>query len=277
MQSMFKGIANIASVTSHRVGASVQFSCDDSYVLQGSKSITCQRVTETLAAWSDHRPICRTRTCGSNLRGPRGLITSPNYPVQYENNAHCVWVITTLDTDKVIKLSFEEFELERGYDTLTVGDGGKIGDTRRVLYVLTGSSVPDLIVSLTNQMWLHLQSDDTIGSQGFKAQRRWRCDDDGRPAVATRSVRKSPFNASTAFAQLRMWPLDVVAAAVALSGARCSVMRVVLLYREVQCISHPVSGPHTTTSSTSTTTTTTTSSTTAASLGCVSFISCLKR
>lgn len=40
------------------------------------------------------------------------------------------------------------------------------------LYVhcsLTGSSVPDLIVSMSNQMWLHLQSDDTIGSQGFKA------------------------------------------------------------------------------------------------------------
>ena len=36
---------------------------------------------------------------------------------------------------QVIKLAFEEFDLERGYDTLTVGDGGKIGDTRRVLYV----------------------------------------------------------------------------------------------------------------------------------------------
>lgn len=34
---------------------------------------------------------------------------------------------------------------------------------------LTGSSVPDLIVSLSSQMWLHLQSDDTIGSAGFKA------------------------------------------------------------------------------------------------------------
>ncbi|XP_036159796.1 CUB and sushi domain-containing protein 1-like [Myotis myotis] len=83
-----------------RVGANVQFSCEDSYVLQGSKSITCQRVTETLAAWSDHRPICRARTCGSNLRGPSGTITSPNYPVQYEDNAHCVWVITASDPDK---------------------------------------------------------------------------------------------------------------------------------------------------------------------------------
>ncbi|CAG05694.1 unnamed protein product [Tetraodon nigroviridis] len=158
-----------------QVGSSVQFNCDDSYVLQGSKSITCQRVTDTLAAWSDHRPICRTRTCGSNLRGPKGIITSPNYPVQYENNAHCVWVITAMDSGKVIKLSFEEFDLERGYDTLTVGDGGKIGDTRRVLYVLTGSSVPDLIVSLSSQMWLHLQSDDTIGSAGFKAEYEVSC------------------------------------------------------------------------------------------------------
>ncbi|XDV50778.1 hypothetical protein PO909_019790 [Leuciscus waleckii] len=114
-------------------------------------------------------PLSTARTCGSNLRGPKGIITSPNYPVQYENNAHCVWVITAVDPEKVIKLAFEEFDLERAYDTLTVGDGGKIGDARRVLYVLTGSSVPDLIVSMSNQMWLHLQSDDTIGSQGFKA------------------------------------------------------------------------------------------------------------
>uniref|UniRef100_A0A8C6KRM5 CUB and Sushi multiple domains 1 n=1 Tax=Nothobranchius furzeri TaxID=105023 RepID=A0A8C6KRM5_NOTFU len=174
-----------------QIGSSVQFSCDDSYVLHGSKSITCQRVTDTLAAWSDHRPICRTRTCGSNLRGPKGVITSPNYPVQYENNAHCVWVITAMDSEKVIKLSFEEFDLERGYDTLTVGDGGKIGDTRRVLYVLTGTSVPDLIVSLSNQMWLHLQSDDTIGSAGFKAIYeeidRGSCGDPGVPVFGRRS------------------------------------------------------------------------------------------
>uniref|UniRef100_A0A673K927 CUB and sushi domain-containing protein 1-like n=1 Tax=Sinocyclocheilus rhinocerous TaxID=307959 RepID=A0A673K927_9TELE len=174
-----------------QVGASIQFSCDDSYVLQGSKSITCQRVTETLAAWSDHRPICRTRTCGSNLRGPKGIITSPNYPVQYENNAHCVWVITAMDPEKVIKLAFEEFDLERAYDTLTVGDGGKIGDARRVLYVLTGSSVPDLIVSMSNQMWLHLQSDDTIGSQGFKAVyeeiEKGGCGDPGVPAYGKRT------------------------------------------------------------------------------------------
>uniref|UniRef100_G3SQQ0 CUB and Sushi multiple domains 1 n=1 Tax=Loxodonta africana TaxID=9785 RepID=G3SQQ0_LOXAF len=91
----------------------------------------------------------------------------------------------------VIKLAFEEFELERGYDTLTVGDAGKVGDTRTVLYVLTGSSVPDLIVSMTNQMWLHLQSDDSIGSPGFKAVyqeiEKGGCGDPGIPAYGKRT------------------------------------------------------------------------------------------
>lgn len=41
------------------IGSTAQFTCDEDYVLQGSKSITCQRVAEVFAAWSDHRPVCR--------------------------------------------------------------------------------------------------------------------------------------------------------------------------------------------------------------------------
>lgn len=36
------------------------------------------------------------------------------------------------------------------------------------IYRLTGSFVPDLIVSMSNQMWLHLQTDESVGSIGFK-------------------------------------------------------------------------------------------------------------
>ena len=39
--------------------------------------------------------------CGGQLRGPSGVITSPNYPVQYDNNANCTWIITATDMTKV--------------------------------------------------------------------------------------------------------------------------------------------------------------------------------
>ncbi|GCB63420.1 hypothetical protein scyTo_0000154 [Scyliorhinus torazame] len=56
---------------------------------------------------------------------------------------------------------------------------------------LTGSTVPDLIVSMSNQMWLHLQSDETIGSLGFKAVyqeiEKGSCGDPGIPAYGKRS------------------------------------------------------------------------------------------
>lgn len=41
------------------------------------------------------------KTCGSNLQGPSGTFTSPNFPFQYDSNAQCVWVITAVNTNKV--------------------------------------------------------------------------------------------------------------------------------------------------------------------------------
>uniref|UniRef100_A0A672UVJ0 CUB and Sushi multiple domains 2 n=1 Tax=Strigops habroptila TaxID=2489341 RepID=A0A672UVJ0_STRHB len=173
-----------------RLGSSIQFTCNEGYDLQGSKSITCKRVSDIIVAWSDHRPVCRARMCDMYLRGPSGVITSPNYPVQYDNNAYCVWVITALNPAKVIKLTFEEFELERGYDTLTVGDGGQVGDQKTVLYVLTGTTVPDLIVSTHHQMWLLFQTDSVSNLLGFKATYeeidQGSCGDPGIPAYGRR-------------------------------------------------------------------------------------------
>lgn len=36
---------------------------------------------------------------------------------------------------QVIKLTFEDFDLERGYDTLTVGDGEVVGDQKAIFHV----------------------------------------------------------------------------------------------------------------------------------------------
>ncbi|KAM9738006.1 CUB and sushi domain-containing protein 3 isoform 2-T2 [Menidia menidia] len=172
------------------IGSVVQFSCGEDYVLQGSKTISCQRVAEVFAAWSDHRPVCKVKTCGSNLQGPSGTFTSPNFPIQYESNAQCVWIITASNPNKVIQINFEEFDLEIAYDTLTIGDGGEVGDPTTILQVLSGSFVPDLIVSMTHQMWLHLQSDESVGSIGFKINYKEidkeSCGDPGTPLYGIR-------------------------------------------------------------------------------------------
>uniref|UniRef100_A0A8C9Y1H6 CUB and Sushi multiple domains 2 n=1 Tax=Sander lucioperca TaxID=283035 RepID=A0A8C9Y1H6_SANLU len=173
-----------------RRGATVHFSCDEGYELQGSKSISCLRVTDSYVGWSDDRPICRAPMCGGQLRGPTGVITSPNYPVQYDNNANCTWLITATDTSKVIKLTFEDFDLERGYDTLTVGDGEVVGDQKTIFHVLSGTTTPDLVVSTSHQMWLNFKTDDTSGSLGFKVSYeeidQGSCGDPGIPAYGKR-------------------------------------------------------------------------------------------
>uniref|UniRef100_A0A8C9L9W8 CUB and Sushi multiple domains 2 n=1 Tax=Pavo cristatus TaxID=9049 RepID=A0A8C9L9W8_PAVCR len=167
-------------VLSARLGSSIQFTCNEGYDLQGSKSITCKRVSDIIVAWSDHRPVCRARRATSqNERGGR-ICWLPWLLVH----------INTLHLCQVIKLTFEEFELERGYDTLTVGDGGQVGDQKSVLYVLTGTTVPDLIVSTQHQMWLLFQTDSVSNLLGFKATYeeidQGSCGDPGIPAYGRR-------------------------------------------------------------------------------------------
>lgn len=50
---------NSQHALSPRLGSSVQFTCNEGYDLQGSKRITCMKVSDMFAAWSDHRPVCR--------------------------------------------------------------------------------------------------------------------------------------------------------------------------------------------------------------------------
>lgn len=55
---------------------------------------------------------------------------------------------------QVIKLTFEDFDLERGYDTLTVGDGEVVGDQKTIFHVwvtpLTSIFFPLISPQLSN-------------------------------------------------------------------------------------------------------------------------------
>lgn len=59
-------------------------------------------------------PVVAVKTCGSNLQGPSGTFTSPNFPIQYESNSQCVWIITASDPNKVILMSGENTSIAMG-------------------------------------------------------------------------------------------------------------------------------------------------------------------
>uniref|UniRef100_A0A8C8RYD2 CUB and Sushi multiple domains 3 n=1 Tax=Pelusios castaneus TaxID=367368 RepID=A0A8C8RYD2_9SAUR len=115
---------------------------------------------------------------------------SRNSSLKIGQSETCHCIIQKPPQILVIQINFEEFDLEIGYDTLTIGDGGEVGDPKTVLQVLTGSFVPDLIVSMNSQMWLHLQTDESVGSIGFKVNykeiEKESCGDPGTPLYGIR-------------------------------------------------------------------------------------------
>lgn len=70
----------------------------------------------------------------SGHRDPRRELLTVLTAVQVSLGSPCLPPNPVLPP-QVIKLAFEDFDLERGYDTLTVGDGGQDGDQKTVLYV----------------------------------------------------------------------------------------------------------------------------------------------
>lgn len=64
----------------------------------------------------------------------RGLSSAPGAEsVQMSVTYRCLGDVPAVV--QVIKLTFEDFDLERGYDTLTVGDGEVVGDQKTIFHV----------------------------------------------------------------------------------------------------------------------------------------------
>lgn len=64
----------------------------------------------------------------------RGLSSAPDVKsIEVSVDKGCLGDVPAVV--QVIKLTFEDFDLERGYDTLTVGDGEVVGDQKTVFHV----------------------------------------------------------------------------------------------------------------------------------------------
>ncbi|ELK26749.1 CUB domain-containing protein 2 [Myotis davidii] len=114
------------------------------------------------------QPGSLTDVCGGVLTGLSGVLTSPEYPNNYPNNAECRWVIRAAGP-ATIKLVFVDFQVEGSadctYDYVAVL--GAPGPTRGHHYC--GSARPPTLVSQGHELQVVFKSDFNIGGRGFKA------------------------------------------------------------------------------------------------------------
>jgi len=145
------------------VGSLVLFECNPGYILHGSVAIRCDTVPNSLAQWNDSLPTCIV-PCGGILTKRKGTILSPGYPEPYDNNLNCVWKITVPE-GAGIQVQVVSFATEHNWDSLDFYDGGDNNAPRLGSY--SGTTIPHLLNSTSNNLYLNFQSDISVSAAGF--------------------------------------------------------------------------------------------------------------
>ncbi|XP_064112739.1 cubilin-like [Macrobrachium nipponense] len=121
--------------------------------------------------WSPNNRVVSKTQCGGVITlNESQIITSPNYPNNYPNDARCTWTISAqLGTNfDQIQLHILDFSLEQGTcvnDYLSITDHA-VGASK----VFCGDKYDPLILSMSNSLTINFNSDDTIERKGFKME-----------------------------------------------------------------------------------------------------------
>ncbi|XP_029114257.1 CUB and sushi domain-containing protein 1-like isoform X1 [Scleropages formosus] len=145
------------------VGVVIRFECNRGFVLEGATAIECLTIPGALAQWNASTPSCVV-PCGGNLTQRTGIILSPGFPETYLNNLSCVWTIA-VPQGSGIQIQVMSFVTELPWDFLEVYDGGH--DTDILLGKFSGTKVPAVLNSTSNQLRLHFSSDSSASAAGF--------------------------------------------------------------------------------------------------------------
>ncbi|XP_036775930.2 membrane frizzled-related protein isoform X2 [Manis pentadactyla] len=107
-------------------------------------------------------------TCGGLLPGPRGFLSSPNYPDPYPPNAHCVWHIQVA-TDHAIQLKIEALSMESVasclFDRLEISP-----EPEGPLLRVCGRVPPPTLNTNTSHLRVAFVSDSSVQGFGFQAR-----------------------------------------------------------------------------------------------------------
>ncbi|XP_053093477.1 cubilin-like [Pangasianodon hypophthalmus] len=104
--------------------------------------------------------------CGGILTQSKGEFFSPNFPLNYPNNAECTWRLQGPD-QKVVSLTFTFVDLESNVDLVHVYDGLTDEDTH--LGVVTANQT-NSFNSSSRYMTVIFWSDWSVTQQGFRAE-----------------------------------------------------------------------------------------------------------
>ena len=110
--------------------------------------------------------ICGQRYITLHDEEPDYNLQTINYPKQYRNDISCVWLVTS-SHQYVILVTILDFELERGYDHVIVGNGHVPSDQFSRIAALTGVVKLRTLVSSHWKTWIELKTDRTGTRRGF--------------------------------------------------------------------------------------------------------------
>ncbi|XP_011185073.1 cubilin homolog [Zeugodacus cucurbitae] len=123
--------------------------------------------------------------CGGVLTSKTGVITSPNYPLNYPADARCEWTIE-VNLHHSITLTMEEIDMENYYscemDYVEAYEGANSDSDRpaeeeKLLFKECGSSESSQNewITTTNAAVVRFESDDSIQGKGFKLSYKENC------------------------------------------------------------------------------------------------------
>ncbi|CCD61973.1 C-type LECtin [Caenorhabditis elegans] len=104
--------------------------------------------------------------CNSTVLMTPGIITSPNYPQNYDNNVYCSYKLSTLGSYNIL-LEFTSFSTEENVDLVTVYDGESTNGLKIGTY--SGSREPFHLISKGNNFFLAFSTDSRNVFKGFSA------------------------------------------------------------------------------------------------------------
>ncbi|XP_033110748.1 cubilin-like [Anneissia japonica] len=143
-------------------------------IVIGHPSMYARFVTDTNTEKDGFKAFYGASVCGGLLSGTDGVITSPNYPSDYNYNDGCVWVIEG-PVGSTLTLTFTSFDIETHpncqYDYLAIYNGGTFdAPMTSGQYPLCGQNAPSAVTTSSNKAVVKFMSDDIQNNSGFRLE-----------------------------------------------------------------------------------------------------------